>query len=145
MSDPINEDNTILQTGLGSSIPVYYGSRYQRGMGMGSMFKSFYRYVTPILKTHGIPIIKDAAKFVGTEAIKTAVNLAGDAIEGKDFNTSVKDRAKEVLKNVSEQNGGTKKVYKKTKAVIKNNNSKITKKKVKHFSAEDFIENEYFT
>ena len=34
MSDPINEDNTILQTGLGSSIPVYYGSRYQRGMGM---------------------------------------------------------------------------------------------------------------
>ena len=97
------------------------------------------------MKTHGIPIIKDPAEFVGTEAIKTAVNLAGDAIEGKDVNTSLKDRAKEVLKNISEQNGGTKKVYKKTKAVIKNNNSKITKKKVKHFSAEDFIENEYFT
>ena len=70
MSDPINEDNTILQTGLGSSIPVYNGSRYQRGMGMGSMFKSFYRYVTPILKTHGIPIIKDAAKFLAPKRLK---------------------------------------------------------------------------
>ena len=70
-------------------------------MGMGSMFKRFYRYVTPILKTLGIPIIKFVAKFVGTEGIKTAVNSAGDAIERKDFNSSVKDRANEVLKNIS--------------------------------------------
>ena len=41
-----------------------------------------------IVKTHAVPVIKDAAKFVGTAALKTATNIASDAIEGKILNES---------------------------------------------------------
>ena len=88
----------VNQKGAGG-MPVFYGSRYQRGMGLGSMFKSFFRWIAPIVKTHAVPVIKDAAKFVGTEAVKTATNIASDAIEGKNFNESVKERAKETIEN----------------------------------------------
>jgi hypothetical protein len=56
-------------------MPVYYGAIYQRGMGIGSMFKSFARWILPVAKTNVVPVLKDAAKFVGSEAIKTAANI----------------------------------------------------------------------
>jgi hypothetical protein len=42
-------------------MPVYYGARYQRGMGIGSMFKSFARWILPVAKTLVVPVLKDAA------------------------------------------------------------------------------------
>ena len=51
-------------------------------MGIGSMFKSFARWILPVA-THVVPVLKDAAKFVGSEAIKTAANIATDAIDGR--------------------------------------------------------------
>ena len=71
----------VNQRGAGG-MPVFYGSRYQRGMGLVSMFKSFFRWISPIVKTHAVPVPKDAA-------VKTATNIATDAIEGKAFNESV--------------------------------------------------------
>ena len=106
----------INQRGAGG-MPVFNGSRYQKGMGLGSMFKS----VAPIVKTHAVPVIKDAAKFVGFEAIITAANIASDAIDGKNFNESIKERAKETIENLSDkvttviQKGGETINYKKRK------------------------------
>ena len=120
-------------------MPVFYGARYQKGMGVGSMFKSFFRWILPVAKTHVLPVLKDAAQFVGTEAVKTATSIATDAIEGKDLNSSVKERAKETLGNLSEktqsiiqqQKGGHSEDI---KAFIKRKNkikTKIKSKKVK--------------
>ena len=95
--DKIND-----QKGAGG-MPVYYGARYQRGMGIGSMFKSFARWILPVAKTHVVPVLKGAAKFVGSEAIKTAANIATDAIDGKELNESVKERAKESIGSLSEK------------------------------------------
>ena len=106
----------VNQRGAGG-MPVFYGSRYQRGTGLGSMFKSFFRWIAPIVKSHAVPVIKDAAKFVGTEAVKTAANIT--AIDGKHFNESVKDRAEETIENLGDkvisviQKGGKAKSYKK--------------------------------
>ena len=47
-------------------------------------------------------MLKGAAKFVGSEAIKTAANIATDAIDGK-LNESVKERAKESIGSLSEK------------------------------------------
>jgi hypothetical protein len=57
------------------------------------MFKSITRGNLPVVKTHVVPVLKEAAKFVGSEAIKTAANIATDAIDGKELNESVKERA----------------------------------------------------
>jgi len=102
-------------------------------MGLGSMFKSFFRWIAPIVKTHAVPVIKDAAKFVGTEAVKTATNIASDAIEGKNFNESVKERAKETIENFGEkvssviQKGGKEKEYKKRRKTTKKHKTKRIK------------------
>jgi hypothetical protein len=83
-------------------MPVYYGARYQRGMGIGSMFKSFARWILPVA-THVVPVLKDAAKFVGPEAIKTAANIAMNTIDGKELNDSVKVRGIESIGSLSEK------------------------------------------
>ena len=100
-------------------------------MGLVSMFKSFFRWIAPIVKTHAVPVMKDAAKFVRTEAIKTAANITSDAIDGKDLNKSIKDRAEignltlETIGNLSDkvtnviQKGGETINYKKRKICSK--------------------------
>jgi hypothetical protein len=56
-----------------------------------------------VAKTHVVAVHKDAAKFVGSEAIKTAANIATDAIDGKELNESVKERAQESNGSLSEK------------------------------------------
>ena len=135
----------VNQRGAGG-MPVFYGSRYQRGMGLGSMFKSFFRWIAPIVKTHAVPVLKDAAKFVGTEAIKTATNITADAIDGKNFNESVKERAKETIEKIGDkvtsviQKGGKAKNYKKRKL---GSQKKHNIKKYKKY--QDIFENEFVT
>ena len=56
----------INQKGAGG-MPVYYGARYQQGRGLEvrvNMFKSFFRFIAPVVKTHGVPLLKTAADFV---------------------------------------------------------------------------------
>jgi hypothetical protein len=73
------------------------------GIGKGYRFKSFPRWILPVAKTHEVPTLKVEAEFVGSEAIKTAANIATDAIDGKELNESVKERAKESIGCLSEK------------------------------------------
>ena len=93
---------------IGSDLPVFRGHRNQRGHGLGNWFRSFYRFVVPILKKHALPLIKKGATIVGTEAIKTAANVATDKIAGKSFEESGRERIDEGIENISQkwsQNG----------------------------------------
>lgn len=98
------------------------------------------------VKTHAVPVLKDAAKFVGTEAIKTATNITADAIDGKNFNESVKERAKETIEKIGDkvtsviQKGGKAKNYKKRKL---GSQKKHNIKKIKKY--QDIFENEFVT
>ena len=84
-------------------MPLYRGSRNQWVHGLGNWFKSFYRFVVPILKKHAVPLIKKAATIVGTEAIRTAANVATDEIAGKKLEESRRDRNNEGIDNVSKK------------------------------------------
>ena len=84
----------------GGSMRVYRGSALQSGHGLGSVFKSLQKgmsWILPILKTHAVPALKYGADQVGKQLIKTAVNVANDSLEGKNFTQSVSDRAVEGL------------------------------------------------
>ena len=76
--------------------PVFKGAIYQRGHGFGDVFKKFFRWIVPIVKQHAGPI----ASSVGKEALKSAINIANDSLDGKSFTTSSKDRFKESLNNL---------------------------------------------
>ena len=66
-----------------SDFPLYRGNSNQRGLG--NWFRSFFRFIVPILKKHAVPVLKKGATIIGTEAIRTAANVATDKIAGKKF------------------------------------------------------------
>ena len=87
----------------GSDLPILRGVRNQRGHGLGNWFRSFYRYIVPVLKKHAVPVLKKGATILGTEAIKTAANVATDKIAGKNFEEASRTRIDEGLDNISKQ------------------------------------------
>ena len=115
--------------------PVYRGVVFQRGHGFGDVFKKFFRWIVPIVKQYATPI----ASSVGKEALKSAVNIANDTIDGKNLTDSTKERIKESLNILSNKYGNGKKLkitikttnmYKKNK---KNKKQKIKKRKLDIF------------
>jgi len=76
-------------------MPVFVGSRYQRGHGLGSMLGGlFRRFVVPLFKTHG--------KKVALNALRTGVDVAEDVLgSGRGLKESVKRRVPEGIKRTA--------------------------------------------
>ena len=106
----------------GSGYPVFLGARIQKGYGLGNLFKSFYRWIQPIIKTQIYPRIQETSKVIGHEALRTAANIAKDTLEGKNFRESLKERGREGVDNFVNQ------IEKKSLS-----GSGIKKRKTKHF------------
>jgi len=77
---------------VGGEMPVFAGSRYQRGHGLGSVLGGFFRrFIVPLFKTHG--------KTLALDALRTGMNVADDVLgSGHDFKESVKKRVPEGIK-----------------------------------------------
>ena len=115
-----------VQAGNGfSDINVFRGTPYQRGYGIGSVFKRF-----------GIPLVK----FLGRHLLNTGLNVGGEIAATRSFNRdnirkrlreNVKHAAKDGLSELSnyidQQGDGRKRVYK--KRVVKKRTSKRKPKK----------------
>ena len=71
----------------GRGLPYFAGPVYQRGHGIGSLFRGLFRYA--------MPFIKQGAKAVGRQALQTGIHLAGDVLENRPFKESVKTRVRE--------------------------------------------------
>ena len=76
------EDYYLRQSGNG--LPVFQGSRGQRGHGLGSMLSGLFRSTVPMIK-------RGLATF-GKHALKTGLEIAGDVTEGKSFKDSARER-----------------------------------------------------
>ena len=75
----------------GRELPVFYGSRTQRGNGIGSVLGGLFR--------RALPFLKNGAEILG----KQALNVATAMIDGKSFKESAKDRLKEDIKAFASQ------------------------------------------
>ena len=84
------EDYYLHQAGGG--YPVYAGSRYQRGHGLGSVFGGLFKAAAPLLKK--------GAQALGREALKTGLQIAGDVAKGKNLKQAAKSRVKTAGKNM---------------------------------------------
>jgi hypothetical protein len=116
----------------GGQYTVFRGAERQRGYGLGGIFKSLYKYILPLFKSHALPVIKKGAQVVGTEAIRAANNIANDALKGVNVKDSIKQHTTAVVDNLSNQaqaklqsGSGKRKPIKRTK---KSNNNKASKK-----------------
>ena len=81
-----------------NGLPSFQGSPYQRRYGLGGIYLKIFRY---IVKEHALPV----AKNLGKDLLKTATNVANDAINGEDVGESAKKRFRETLKNYSDKIG----------------------------------------
>ena len=81
---------------VGGEIPVFVGSRYQRGHGLGSILGGlFRRFVIPLFKTHG--------KTMALDALRTGMNVAEDVLGGgRGLKESVKKRVPEGIKRTAQ-------------------------------------------
>jgi len=64
-------------------MPVFENARIQRGHGLGSIFGGFFRRLV-------LPFVKNNAKNVLTNAVKTGMEAAGDVLEKKSLKESAK-------------------------------------------------------
>jgi len=80
----------------GGEMPVFVGSRYQRGHGLGSVLSGlFRRFIVPLFKTHG--------KTLALDALRTGMDVADDVLgSGRGFKESVKKRVPEGIKRTAE-------------------------------------------
>lgn len=72
---------TRQQTGRG-----FDGVPYQRGGGLGNIFRGLFRFLLPVAKTAG--------KAVGRQALRTGAHIASDLVAGGDLKKVLKTRGK---------------------------------------------------
>jgi hypothetical protein len=84
-----------------SDFPVFRGMRNQRGYGLGGVFRKLFRYIMPVIKQHGMPILKS----VGESAVKGAANFATDTIAGKNIKESANKRLMETFDELKQKAG----------------------------------------
>ena len=75
-------------------MPVFSGARIQRGHGLGSILGGFFRRLV-------LPFVKNNAKNVLTNAVKTGMEVADDVLEG----SSLKESAKRRVRGLKFQSG----------------------------------------
>ena len=82
------ENYYLSQTGDG--LPVFYGSRGQRGHGLGSLLGGLFRSAMPMIK-------RGLAAF-GKHALKTGLEVANDVVAGDSIKDSAKKRIPQAIK-----------------------------------------------
>ena len=73
----------------GGNLPAFHGARFERGYGLGSIFKGLFRWAMPQLR--------QGAKVIGKNALQTGVNVAQDVLDGDNIKKAVSKQAKQAL------------------------------------------------
>ena len=73
----------------GGNLPAFHGARFQRGYGLGSIFKGLFRWAMPHLQ--------QGAKVIGKKALQTGVNVAQDVLDGDNIKKAISKQAKQAL------------------------------------------------
>ena len=76
----------------GGSLPVFQGSRGQRGHGFGSVLSGLFRSAVPMLKR------------IGKQALTTGAYIASDMLGGKKFDEAAKARVRQGINSFLEPN-----------------------------------------
>lgn len=113
------EDYYLHQSGSG--LPVFHGSRGQRGHGLGSMLSGLFRSAFPLIK-------RGLASF-GKHALKTGLEIANDVVDGSSFKEAAKTRVLPGIKRFAENEifssqSGSGKRRRKTRKSVKKRHSK---------------------
>ena len=85
-------DEQQFQFGGGASYTAFTGVPYQRGAGIGSIFRSLLRYLIPVGKQAGVAI--------GRQGLESGVRVLSDVLDGRDVRQSLANEGRSGLKNL---------------------------------------------
>ncbi len=85
---------------------VFTGTPYQRGAGIGNVFRGLVRFLLPVAKTVG--------KSLGKQALRTGAQIASDLAGGATLEQTVKSRGSQALKTMGKKAVGKKRKKRKT-------------------------------
>ncbi|GFW94798.1 uncharacterized protein TNCV_4248381 [Trichonephila clavipes] len=75
---------------IGSGLTHYKGINFQKGYGIGGIFRRLFRAALPLVK---------GGKTIEKEVLMTGSRVASDVLSGENFKEAVKTRSKESGKN----------------------------------------------
>lgn len=83
---------------------LQYGNniRVVQGKSLGGVFKNFFKFIAPIIKSSR-PIVKKAAKAVSKEILEGGVEILRDMDKGVSMKTLVEQQTNKRLNNISER------------------------------------------
>lgn len=87
-----NHGGSVIQYG---GYDVFHGIPFQRGAGVGSVFRSLFRYLMPIGKQIGAT--------VGREGLETGNRVLSNVLQGKDLKETLAAESQTGLKNLLEK------------------------------------------
>ena len=106
----------------GKGIPVFRGSQWQAGYGLGGLFKSLARSI--------IPMVKSSARSLGKIALDSGANFAGDVLAGKNVKKAAKARLAEAKSIAKKQ------AVSKLQSLTQTGNGSTRKKRLKKRSSQ---------
>ena len=77
----------------GGGDQYFRGAQVQKGYGLGNILGGLFR--------SSLPMIKQGAKMLGKEALKTGVGIVADTLDGQRVKTAAKKRARQAGLNVT--------------------------------------------
>ncbi|GFV85386.1 uncharacterized protein TNCV_3772111 [Trichonephila clavipes] len=80
---------------IGSGLTHYKGINFQKGYGIGGIFRRLFRAALPFLVKGG--------KTIGKEVLMTGSRGASDVLSGENFKEAVKTRSKESGKKLAQK------------------------------------------
>lgn len=108
----------------GGNLTAFHGARFQRGYGLGSIFRGLFR--------RAMPHLQQGTKVIGEKALQTSVQVAQDFVDEHNIKTAVRKRTKQALglpsQNSSQEQSGACKKATKRKAQPRYNSSPPDKK-----------------
>jgi len=79
---------------VGGNMPVFRGSRHQRGHGLGNVIGGLFRPVV-------LPFLKKNKKTLIRNVMKIGMEVADDVLEGQSLKSSVKKRLPQGIKRAA--------------------------------------------
>ncbi|GFS19336.1 hypothetical protein ElyMa_005029500 [Elysia marginata] len=111
---------------VGTGLPVFQGSRDQRGYGLGSLLSGLGRMIVPLLKRGGKALVK--------EGLNTGLDIARNVVAGNNIKTAERNRVRQAGRNLMGKAIGSASRKRKVSPVKAQSRPSKSRKRVHHFN-----------
>jgi hypothetical protein len=84
------------QRGYGA---YFTGVPHQRGAGIGTVFRKFWRFLKPLTQSLG-PVMSSAGRAIGQEGLATTARVLSDVVQGNELKNALETEGRQGVRNL---------------------------------------------